>query len=301
MAFSLGLTLTLAARAAKPPSAAELASYNAVQQAVIDALNTYRASKGAPAVTSLPVLAKAARLSAEDDLFAGASGPDVFTRATSLGYQGAFGGVVLGHGYITPERFIAGITTSGDTGILDTLKDPDSKYLGVGVALNAAGTQTDTQWYLLFGKDGTSPPPPYGTAGIETDSGRGLPDLSQYVAIYAGSVLGNSIDGFTYGDLPDANTIAVTKIVKKLLKKPLQAKARAGGSVGAKLPSVLVRTAKIKVKGKLPAGVKFKKGALSGKPTTPGKYTIRLQVTLPFAIDGKSTVILKVGLTVNEG
>lgn len=290
--------------ASQPPSAGELAAYNVVQQAAIDAINEFRNSNGGlPALTPLTNLAQACREEAEATLF-GLTPVDSLTRAGELGYTGSLIATLSAHGYFTADTLKNNLIS--DMAIFNYLTDPDAKYIGVGIAFRASGSTSDIQWCVLIGKDNTGmgePAPPYGTTGIETTSGRAIPELANLVNVFLGTVLGNSIDGYLYdqntGGFPPAVIEKVIKTLGKLQKKPVAVKTRTRKRVVYKLPRELRKVAKsIKAKGKLPPGVEFKRGKVVGSTDQPGVYRIRYVIKLPFEVNGKKKVKFLVFLTV---
>jgi len=225
-------------------------------------------------------------------------------QAQALGFTGNFVGFVNGSFYLSASALLSGIAT--EPTIRQYLLSPTAKYVGVGAAVRASGQSSDVEWAITIASDGMGAAP-YGTSGIETNSGRGLPDLTQIDAILSGAISGDSISGFVYN--PDAAilTPAVVekfdKALKKLLKSPPVIRVAVGQPVAFKLPPDVFKVVKkLTIKGKLPPGVKFdrKTGRLRGAPAKAGSYVLRIKAGLKAKINGLSVLPL-IKLRINVG
>jgi hypothetical protein len=293
------------ARADQPPSSAEQQTYQAAEQAVVDAINTYRQNQTPPLplLTPLIELCGGARLEAEARL-TNPTAQISRAQAEALGFTGNFIGFVNGGFYLSANALLTGIAS--DSNIRQYLLDPSAKYVGVGVAVRTSGQSSDVEWAITIARDGMGAAP-YGTSGIEMNSGRGLPDLTKIDAILSGAISGDSITGYVYD--PDAVILTpavvekFNKALKKLLKSPPVIRVAVGQPVAFKLPPDVFKVVKkLTIKGKLPPGVKFdrKKGRLRGAPSKAGSYVLRIKAGLKAEINGLSALPL-IKLRINVG
>ena len=132
LSAALLVTTLILARAHAAPTAQEQGLYNNAAQALVDAINAYRANLGRAALVPLVELCTAARQEAEFDALEVGSAISIFDRATGLGYTGqALSALEAFSSPETPPELLADLLSNPSYAAF--ISDNAAAAVGVGI------------------------------------------------------------------------------------------------------------------------------------------------------------------------
>lgn len=272
-----------------PPSAKERAHYvDEITQAV-KILNAHREAIGRQPLQPLTELCSGAREYAASEFLPGAPiVSNVFDHVETKGFTGnALSSVTLSN-YVDGEELALDILHDPD--LVEMIENPNAEFIGIGAVLIVVENEYTSRWCVVTGREGAGAAP-YGTTGVETDSGWGFPHPENIAEPALAIVSGNSRDGFTYDSylLPLSLIEAYRAALQDVKKAKISTSV--GKRVVYKVPRPIWRAVKrLTLKGKLPTGLKFQAltGKLTGRALAPGRYNVKIGGDLIAEIDNKT-------------